>query len=78
MSQNLSAKNFSKIKFGGYIWTYKDQFAIFFLDFFSKKFVSAYMEKMVKKVLKVCLTQLIIIQIEKNFKFFPSIVDGFD
>jgi hypothetical protein len=33
---------------------------------------------MAKKVLKVCLTQLIIIQIEKNFRFFLSIVDGFD
>ncbi len=28
--------------------------------------------------LKVCLTQLIIIQIEKNFRFFLSIVDWFD
>ncbi len=33
---------------------------------------------MAKKALKVCLTQLIIIQIEKNFRFFLSIVDWFD
>ncbi len=33
---------------------------------------------MAKKALKVCLTHLIIIQIEKNFKFFLSIVDWFD
>ncbi len=31
-----------------------------------------------QKAPKVCLTQLIIIQIEKNFRFFLSIVDWFD
>ncbi len=31
-----------------------------------------------QKVLIVCLTQLIIIQIEKNFRFFLSIVDWVD
>ncbi len=71
-------KFFQKSNLGDIYGLIKINFAIFFLDFFSKKFVYAYMEKMVKKVLKVCLTQLIIIQIEKNFKFFPSIVDGFD
>jgi hypothetical protein len=33
---------------------------------------------MAKKALKVRLTQLIVIQIEKNFRFFLSIVDWFD
>jgi GTPase SAR1 family protein len=31
---------------------------------------------MAKKAIKVCITQLIIIQIEKNFRLFLSILDG--
>jgi hypothetical protein len=38
-------KIFSKINFGGYIWTYKDQFANFFGgDIITKILFNAYME----------------------------------
>ncbi len=73
MSENLSAKILSKIKFGGFILTNRDQFAIFTFGYLQTKnslCVNGDNAKWPKKGLKVWLTHLIIIQIEKTIDSF--------
>jgi hypothetical protein len=49
-----------------------------FFGYLQKKFFYGDYAKWPKKAPKVCLTQLIIIQIEKNFRFFLSVLDWID